>query len=234
MGNPSIDAVVARLAALPEYSAKFQQVFGGPVTSARIGKAIAAFERTLVSGDSPFDRYTTGNRDALSDSARQGMLLFNGKARCTVCHTFAGVFAVNQSFPFFTDQMYHNTGLAVNEPGFESLARKGAALARRGADKEELNRLAAEPGAGALGRFLVTGNVMDIGAFKTPSLRDVELTAPYFHDGSAKTLDEVVRFYVRGGSSNPYRDWQLEPVRLSEQERTDLVEFLRSLTSAGI
>src|SRR5262249_46402593 len=147
---------------------------------------------------------------------------------------FEGKFPANPSLPFVTDQMYHNTGLAVNEPGFDSLARRGAALAKSGAGKAELNRLAAEPGAGALGRFLVTGNVMDIGAFKTPSLRDVELTGPSFHDGSAKTVDEVVRFYVKGGSSNPYRDWQLEPVRLSEQERTDLVEFLRSLTSDGI
>src|SRR5262249_31167827 len=234
MGNPSTDAVVARLSALAEYSARFQQVFGGPVTRDKIGKAIAAFERTLVSGDSPFDRYMTGNRDALSGPARQGMLLFNGKARCSVCHTFTGVFKANQSFPFFTDQMYHNTGIAVNEPGFDGLARQAAALAKRGAGKAELNRLAAEPGAGALGRFLVTGNVMDIGAFKTPSLRDVELTAPYFHDGSAKTLDEVVKFYVKGGSNNPYRDWQLEPIRLSEQERSDLVEFLKSLTSDGI
>src|SRR5262245_56089312 len=234
MGNSSTDAVVARLAAVPEYSVKFQQVFGGPLTTGRVSKAIAAFERTLVSGDSPFDRYVAGNRDALSASARRGMLLVNGKARCSVCHTFAGVFAVNQSFPIFTDQMYHNTGLAVNEPGFDSLARKGAVLAKRGAGKAELDQLAAEPGAGALGRFLVTGNVMDIGAFKTPSLRDVDLTAPYFHDGSAKTLDEVVKFYVKGGGTNPYRDWQLEPIRLSDQERADLVEFLKSLTSDGM
>src|SRR5215471_16910975 len=145
MGNPSTDAVVARLSALAEYSARFQQVFGGPVTRDKIGKAIAAFERTLVSGDSPFDRYMTGNRDALSGPARQGMLLFNGKARCSVCHTFTGVFKANQSFPFFTDQMYHNTGIAVNEPGFDGLARQAAALAKRGAGKAELNRLAAEP-----------------------------------------------------------------------------------------
>jgi cytochrome c peroxidase len=239
MGNPSTDAVVARLAAIPEYGPKFQQAFGGPVTIGSLSRAIAAFERTLVSGDSQFDRYMAGNRDALSDSARRGMLLFNSKARCSVCHTFGGAFAANQSFPFFTDQMYHNTGVAVNQPGFEILTRKAAALARTGfgkagSGKADLEGLAGEPGAGALGRFLVTGNAMDIGAFKTPSLRDVELTAPYFHDGSAKTLDEVVAFYVKGGNSNPNRDWQLEPIRLSDQERADLVAFLKSLTSQSI
>src|SRR5262249_48677872 len=125
-------------------------------------------------------------------------------------------------------------GIALNQPGFDSLVRKAAALAKAGPGKADLERLAAEPGAGALGRFLVSGNAMDIGAFKTPSLRDVELTAPYFHDGSARTLDEVVEFYVKGGNDNTNRDWQLEPVRLSQQERADLVEFLKSLTSDGM
>ena len=233
MGNPSTDAVVARLRMSPEYSARFRAVFGEDVTIGSLSKAIACYERTLVSGNSPFDRYVAGNREAMSEPARRGMLLFNGKARCSVCHTFAGVFAVNQSFPFFTDQMYHNTGIALNEPSFGGLAKRAAALAKAGGGKADLDRLAAEPGAGALGRFLVSGNAMDIGAFKTPSLRDVELTGPYFHDGSARTLDEVVRFYVKGGNNNPNRDWQLEPVRLSDQEQTDLVEFLKSLTSDG-
>jgi cytochrome c peroxidase len=233
MGNPSTDAVVARLRVIPEYAARFREVFGADVTIGGLSKGIAAYERTLVSGNSPFDRYIAGNRDALSEPARKGMLLFSGKARCSVCHTFAGVFTVNQSFPFFTDQMYHNTGIALNEQAFDGLARRAAALAKAGAGKADLDRLAAEPGAGALGRFLVSGNVMDIGAFKTPSLRDVELTGPYFHDGSAKTLDEVVKFYVKGGNNNPNRDWQLEPVRLLDQEQADLVEFLKSLTSDG-
>ncbi|HTF38952.1 MAG TPA: cytochrome-c peroxidase, partial [Blastocatellia bacterium] len=82
-----------------------------------------------------------------------------------------------------------------------------------------------------LGRFLRTGNTLDVGAFRTPSLRNVELTAPYFHDGSAATLAEVVRFYVKGGNENPNRDWQLEPVPLSEIEQRELVEFLKALTS---
>ncbi|HKY04039.1 MAG TPA: cytochrome C peroxidase, partial [Blastocatellia bacterium] len=86
-------------------------------------------------------------------------------------------------------------------------------------------------GAKELGRFLVTGNSQDIGAFRTPSLRDVEMTAPYFHDGSAATLADVLRFYVKGGNDNPGRDWQLEPVDLNESEMADLIEFLKSLTS---
>jgi len=80
-----------------------------------------------------------------------------------------------------------------------------------------------------LGRFLVTRNSLDIGSFRTPMLRNVELTAPYFHDGSAATLADVVRYYVRGGNENVSRDWELQAVGLSEQEQEDLIEFLKSL-----
>jgi len=230
MGNGSLDEVRARIAAVPEYVKGFQQVFGGPVTVDGFAKAVAAFERTLVSGDSPLDRYLAGDLNALSESARNGMILFRTKARCGVCHVFNQNFAAFATFPFFTDGIYRNTGVAVNFTGFNALARRAMAAARDESG-DAMAALSKHERAGELGRFLTTGNTLDVGAFRTPSLRNVELTAPYFHDGSAATLAEVIRFYVKGGNENPNRDWQLEPVPLSEIEQRDLVEFLKALTS---
>jgi cytochrome c peroxidase len=218
------------MAADPEYVRGFQQVFGGPVTIDGFAKAVSAFERTLVSADSPLDRYISGDLNALSESARNGLILFRTKARCGVCHVFNQNFAAFATFPFFTDGNYRNTGVAANFSGFEVLAVRAMAAAR---DKsgQSFAALVKHEGAGELGRFVTTGNILDIGAFRTPSLRNVELTAPYFHDGSAPTLEDVVRFYVKGGKKNPNRDWQLDPVELAENEQKDLIAFLKALTS---
>ena len=224
MGNRSLDEVVARLRKIPEYSTQFEAVFNRPVTIEDVGKAIASFERTLVSGNSAFDRYIAGDRAAMSESALRGLGVFRGKGRCAICHNF------NMSFPFLTDQNYRNTGIAANNPAFNDLTRAALELARSGASPELLEALGKQKGASDLGRFLITGNALDIGAFRTPSLRNVELTAPYFHDGSAATLLDVVRYYVRGGNESPSRDWELHAVTLTEAEQLDLVEFLKSLT----
>lgn len=230
MGNASLDEALAKIAAVPEYVRGFQQIFGGPVTIDGFGKAVAAFERTLVSADSPLDRFVAGDLTALNESARNGLILFRTRARCGICHVFNQNFAAFATFPFFTDGNYRNTGVAANFSGFEGLALRARAAIR---DKsgESLAALLKHERAGELGRFVTTGNILDIGAFRTPSLRNVELTPPYFHDGSAATLEDVVRFYVQGGKKNPNRDWQLEPVALSEIEQQDLVSFLRALTS---
>jgi cytochrome c peroxidase len=230
MGNASLDVVREKIAAVPEYVNGFQQVFGGPVTVDGFAKAVAAFERTLISGDSPLDRYLAGDLNALSESARNGMILFRTRARCGVCHVFNQNFAAFATFPFFTDGIYRNTGVAVNFTGFNALARRAMAAARDESG-DALAALSKHERAGELGRFVTTGNTLDVGAFRTPSLRNVELTAPYFHDGSAATLADVVRFYVKGGNENPNRDWQLEPVPLTEIEQRDVVEFLKALTS---
>jgi cytochrome c peroxidase len=230
MGNRSLDEALAKIANVPAYVRGFQQVFGGPVTINSFAKAVAAFERTLVSGDSPLDRYLAGDLNALNETARDGLILFRTKARCGICHVFSQNFASFATFPFFTDGNYRNTGVAASFSGFEELAARARAAAR---DKsgESLAALSKHERAGDLGRFLTTGNILDIGAFRTPSLRNVELTAPYFHDGSAATLEDVVRFYVQGGKKNPNRDWQLEPVALTEGEQQELVAFLKALTS---
>jgi cytochrome c peroxidase len=230
MGNASHDEVIARLAAIPEYVKEFREAFSAAPNIDSFSRAIASFERSLVSGNSPLDRYVAGDINALSDSARNGLMLFRSKARCGVCHSFNQAFAAFATFPFLTDTNYRNTGVAANYREFDPLGRQAMTAARdeSGAALRDLSRQAR---ASELGRFLVSGNLLDIGAFRTPSLRNVELTAPYFHDGSVDSLAEVVRFYVKGGVANPTRDWQLEPVALDESEQRDIVEFLKSLTS---
>lgn len=224
MGNASYDQVVARLKTLPEYRAEFQVVFGGEVTIARVGQAISAYERTLVSGDSPFDRFNAGDQSAMSDAAKRGLTVFRGRGRCSRCHTFS------EALPFFTDFQYHNTGVAMNDPRFDKLSRIAFDVVDTEQAKEVIDRLAQQPGGEELGRVRFSYVVFDIGAFRTPTLRNIALTAPYFHDGSARTLADVVKFYNEGGKQNVAREWDLAPLALTDQEQRDLVAFLESLT----
>ncbi|NIO58056.1 MAG: cytochrome-c peroxidase, partial [Acidobacteria bacterium] len=143
----------------------------------------------------PIDRFLAGDADAISEAAKRGWGLFNGKARCNTCHGHVG------AFPLFTDELYHNIGVETKDVDFEALARKALEAAK---SPEAFEKLAFEPDASALGRFIVTREPKDIGAFKTPPLRNVALTAPYMHDGSEATLREVIEFYDRGGTPNPY------------------------------
>ena len=224
MGNTAHEQVVKRIAVIPEYAEQFQKVFGGPVNVDLLSKAIASYERTLVSANSPFDRFLAGDKNALNAPAQRGLTLFRTKARCSVCHN------LNNSFPFFTDGNYRNTGVAANFADFETISRRATALTLEGSGRA-ISVLDEQKGKAELGRFLVSGNALDIGSFRTPTLRNVELTAPYFHDGSAATLVDVIRYYVRGGNENASRDWELQAVDLSEREQQDLIEFLKCLTS---
>jgi cytochrome c peroxidase len=197
----TLEGVEGRLSGEPAYRGRFEKAFGpAKVTRDKIGKAIAAFERTLISGNSPFDRYLySGDKTALNASAARGLEIFRDPKRgnCATCHIIGERSAV------FTDNKFHNLGVGVDSAG-------------------ELTDL---------GRFEITSLEADKGAFKTPSLRSVALTAPYMHDGSLKTLKEVVDFYVGGGTFNPYRDKEIKPLDfLSGQDRADLVAFLESLT----
>lgn len=225
MGFENHDQVVARLREIPEYDRTFKAVFNSPVTIENVGRAIASFERTILSGDSPFDRFMAGDSSALSPSARRGWNLFEGRARCLTCHEF------NPSNPFFTDYKYHNVGVAMHQEGFEELALKARQLALQGRlDEQQLDQMALDPAFSELGRFLVTLKSKDIGAFKTSSLRNVEQTAPYMHDGSEATLLEVVEFYDRGGNPNPNLDGGIRPLNLTAEEKQDLVELMNSFT----
>jgi len=186
----SLENVVRKLSAIEGYRDQFQAVFGTSVTADGIAKAIAAFERTVVSGPSPYDRYLAGDEAALSAGARRGMALFEGKARCWLCH----------SGPMLSNQSFHNIGVGMDKPDPD------------------------------LGRQAVTGNPGDRGRFRTPSLRNVALTWPYLHDGSAADLDAVIEFYDEGGVVNPNLDPRIMRLHLSDAERRDLRAFLESLT----
>lgn len=219
MGMGSHDDVV-KAVAIPDYRDDFQKVFGRPPQIDDVAAAIAAFERTVVSGDSPFDRFHAGDKSALSASAARGWDLWNGKARCNTCHPFG------DATPNFSDNKFHNIGVAAKGRDFASIARQAASVA-------DPAQLAFHKDYTELGRFISTRQPKDIGAFKTPGMRDVALTAPYMHDGSEKTLMDVVVFYDKGGEPNPYLDGGITPLKLTDQEKQDLVAFMESLTGQG-
>ncbi len=213
----------------PQYREAFGKVFGitpEEITIDHVVKAIAAFERTVVSGDSPFDRYLYGgDESALSASAIRGLKIFRTKGRCVDCHK------IEQTSATFTDNDFHNLGVGFQRiaPRLHDIVAKFREARSRGTNLDESILTRSE--ISELGRFAVTGRISDLGRFKTPTLRNVAVTAPYMHDGSLKTLEEVVEFYDRGGEANDFLDGGIRPLRLTEQEKKDLVEFLESLTS---
>jgi cytochrome c peroxidase len=228
MGMENDDAVVTRVNAIAEYRRQFRGLLGSErSTIETIVKAIAAYERTQISGNSPFDRFIGGDKNAIIDAQKRGWELFKGKAKCIECHVFT------TTSPFFTDFKFYNTGTVARGATFESLARRAQEISSNG-EHSDSSVLAHNQEFSGLGRFLVTRREKDIGAFKTPTLRDVELTGPYMHDGSLKTLLDVVRFYNEGGVDNPMIDVKISRLNLSEQEMSDLVEFIRALTSDDI
>src|SRR5262245_57796061 len=203
MGMGSYDLVVARVSAIPEYQQTFRRVFGSTgITIETIAKAIAAYERTQLSGNSQFDRFITGDEAAITEAQKRGWKLFSGKAKCIECHSFSA------ASPFFTDFKFHNTGIGMTNSGSEVLASR----ARQLTPKLSAAELAHKSDFSKLGRFLVTRQTADIAAFKTPTLRDVELTRPYMHNGAFKTLLDVVKFYNEGGEKNPYLDKKMQPL----------------------
>jgi cytochrome c peroxidase len=226
-GFPDGAAVLAKLGTLADYPPLFQAAFGsGEITMVRVGQAIASFERTLLSLDAPIDRFLAGDASAISDSARRGWELYNGKARCNTCHGRIDV------LPLFTDDLFHNIGVGVSRVDFDAVSRKAASQVEAGVSVDTLALTNAE--ASELGRFLVTGEQKDLGAFKTPQLRNVALTAPYMHDGSEATLAAVIEFYDRGGNDNPYLDGGMRPLGLTAQEKADLVALMETFTSSDL
>jgi cytochrome c peroxidase len=192
--NTDFAQSLARLKAVPLYVEMFEKAYPGEgVKEETIAKAIAAFERTVVVNDSPFDRWLAGDKKAMTAQQWRGFKVFTdaGKGNCAACH----------SAPNFTDNGFHNIGLAKQGDG------------------------EADPG-----RFAIRKVASMQGAFKTPGLRDIELTAPYFRNGSAATLKDVVDHYVRGGDDKTNLSASMKPLNLSEQEKDDLVAFMKALT----
>jgi cytochrome c peroxidase len=186
--------IIAKLNAIAGYKSQFQKVFGTDVTPESAMKAISAYERTLICGETAWDKFQQGDQSALSAEAKRGWDLFRGKAGCGTCH--AGV--------LFSDLQYHNVGVGMDAP---------------------------QPDGG---RKNFTKDEKDTGAFKTPTLRSISKTAPYFHNGSKATLEEAVDFMLGGGFPNKYMDTKnLKKVKLTPAERNDLLALLRSLDCPG-
>jgi cytochrome c peroxidase len=225
MGMKNFDEVVAKVGGIPEYQVKFKAVFGGPVKLLDLQRAIAAYERSQVSFNTPFDRFMAGDQKAISEQAKRGWSLFNGKGRCMSCH------GVNPTQPMFSDNRFHNIGVSAHKSDFVPLARKALAIMAKGGGSQQLDTLAIQTDMSELGRFLVTKDPHDIGGFRTMSLRNLLVTQPYFHDGSQVTLWDVVDHYNKGGVQNPFLDGGIVPLGLTEPEIDDLVAFLATLTS---
>lgn len=225
MGMGNQKELVDRVSSIADYRQQFKQVFKSEgIDLTTIAKAIAAYERTLLSGNSSFDLFIAGNGKAISEAQLRGWELFKGKARCIECHTYS------QSDPFFSDFEFHNTGIASTDSPFAVLIKNLTESSR----SNNPTMLAHSDGFSELGRYAITFRSIDVGAFKTPTLRDVELTSPYMHNGSVRTLLDVVRLYNRGGNGNSYLDERMQPLALTDREVNDLVEFMRSLTSPDV
>jgi len=226
MGMPDEKTVVDKLKAAPEYQKAFVEVFGHPPNYDDMVKAIASFERTQVAFDAPFDKFMAGDDKALTEQQQRGWSIFNGKGRCMSCH------GVNPVQPMFSDNRFHNIGVSAHNKDFVGLARNGLKIIAEGGNaSEQIDKLAIQTDMSELGRFLVTKQPHDIGAFRTMGLRNLLVTEPYFHDGSQATLWDTIDHYNKGGVQNPYLDGGIVPLGLSEQEIDDLVAFLKSLTS---
>ncbi|MCH8828751.1 MAG: c-type cytochrome [Planctomycetes bacterium] len=185
--NMPLKVLVAKLQKIKGYRKQFQAVFAGDVTSKNIAKAIAAYERTILSGDAPYDRFKAGDKSAMSAAAQRGLILFTGKAHCSACH----------SGPNFSDKGFHNVGISIKKKNPD------------------------------LGRVVVSQSPEDRGSFKTPTLREISRTAPYMHDGSLKTLKDVVAHYNGGGTANDQLDEEVFALKLTKKEQADLITFLK-------
>ena len=233
MANESREAVLAKLALNAGYTARFAEIFDEGLTEATLGRALAAYQRALLSGDSPFDRWYFGDeRSTLVGSgaegypalAAEGFSVFQDKG-CVSCHH------INESSALFTDGQYHNTGTGYQRasralrPPSVQLAPGVFVVPTVDAETETFTDD---------GRYEVTGLDADKWRYRTPSLRNVALTGPYMHDGSIATLEAVVAFYAEGGGGDPAQDPRTRSVQLTESDQEALVAFLKTLTSSHV
>lgn len=235
MALPSHEPILKIVRSDPEYQRLFEAAFGKrgeQITKREVAQAIASFERTLISGDSPFDRYRYGGDDkAMNEAQVRGLQLFLGKGRCVSCH------AVAQNYALFTDNRFHNinVGFARIDKDVRELATAFSRAKDKGVDVDIA--VLGNQNTSELGRFAVNDLWTDMGAFKTPTLRNIDRTAPYMHDGSLETLDDVVNFYDKGGKVNEadpvsgFLSGGIRPLNLTDDEKSDLVAFLKALTS---
>jgi cytochrome c peroxidase len=228
MGQPTLDSAVARVAAVPEYRERFRRVFGRPPNGQDLVRAIAAYERSQLSFDSPFDHFIAGDSNAIDASAKRGWATFNTRGRCNKCHAFTDTTSRPTTF---SDDTFHNIGIGIIRHNVVALARQAEQSVSRG-DTTAIDQAAILSPMSALGRYLVTRKDSDMASFKSPDLRNVMVTAPYFHDGSAATLWDVMDHYNKGaGLQDPWLDVDIQPLALHERDIDDLVALMASLTS---
>lgn len=232
MANPSIGYIIEKIKGGLDYNKLFEKAFGKEAGMETIGMAIASYERTLNSANSPFDRWYYGkDKGTLDTKAQRGFELFKGKAQCVKCHVIGSEFAL------FMDNSTHNTGIGYVDAMNKSNMQKKKIQVSPGAYIEVDSKLVdsvAETKANDLGRYEVTQKPQDKWKYKTPSLRNVNLTAPYMHNGSIATLRDVIEFYNRGGIANENLDPLIKPLYLTNQEIGELTVFLKSLTGNNV
>jgi cytochrome c peroxidase len=227
MANPSKEAVLERLTSIPAYESAFAAHYDQGLTAQTVGLALAAYQRALISGNSPFDRWyfaSAKNTGDFSSKAARGFDVFKTQG-CQSCHTVGGKYAL------FTDGDFHNTGTGLlrEERGImpkQVQVAPGVFVTPR-VDVETETFI-------DKGRQEVTGRSEDRWRYRTPSLRNVALTAPYMHDGSIRSLEAVVKFYVQGGGQDPDQDQRIRPLDITAEEQEALVEFLRTLTASNV
>ncbi|GJG96676.1 cytochrome-c peroxidase [Cupriavidus pauculus] len=226
MGLPDDASVLKIVGQDPQYVEAFARVFGAAgepsVSIAHLAQALAAYQTTLRAGDSAFDRYAFRHeKGALSASAERGLRLFTGTARCTTCHT------IERDHALFTDNEFHALSVGMERIGghLGQLTTQLAGQKLQGLSLDQI--ILSNDDFAELGRFAVTLDPKDIGKFRTPSLRNVAVTAPYMHDGSVPTLMQAVEYEVYYRSIEQGR-----PLLLTPMERQDLVAFLESLTTS--
>jgi cytochrome c peroxidase len=238
MGLKNHDPILKIVRNDPEYVEAFRKVFGASgkaITMDEVTKAIASFERTIVAGNSRFDRwYFGGETDALSEAEKRGYDLFINQGRCVSCHL------IEQTQALFTDNRFHNIGVGINNIQAD-VPQLAHAFLEADYTLEEVDvQVLGDARTSELGRFAVDRRFNDLGAFKTSTLRNIDLTAPYMHDGSIETLKEVVEHYNNGGVTNegdPVNDFLsggIRPLDLSDEQIDDLVAFMEALTSAEL
>src|SRR5260370_17917505 len=228
MGSSSIADALSKIASDEDYQKQFMQAFGRGVNEEDMLRAIATYQRTLVSFDSPFDHFITGDKNAISDSAKIGWELFNTKARCNLCHALTGK---HRDVTVFTANDFHNIGIGIIRHHVVPLAQQAERELAHG-NLQAIDDAAIESEISALARFLITKNQGDLASFKTPDMRNILVTGPYFHYGSMQTLWDIVDHYNKGdGVTDPWLDEDIQRLALTEPEIDDLAAFVASLTS---
>ena len=232
MGNPSFASVVNKIKTLSDYSSLFEKAFEGQKASiVNIGKALASYQRTLISANSDFDKWFYANQeDVLNEKEKLGFRLFVGRARCASCHMIGAEYAL------FTDNKLHNTGIGYSfsmSPKKTHIPVQVAPGVFLKVDTDIISTVSSKA-SNDLGLYEITENPNHRWKYKTPSLRNVALSAPYMHNGSIPSLTKVVEFYNRGGVENSLLNPLIRPLNLKTHEIEALVAFLKTLTGSNV